>query len=91
LVSLTTNYNLTKEIESLKSYQQERLLKIIQDLSIVNHINTDDLAFSEMICRKCETKHFVKNGHSPGGHQRYKCKKCGSSQSADANTPLYNP
>jgi len=85
-----TSNNLIEEIKSLKSYQRDRLLKIIQDLSIVNHINTEELALSDMICRKCGKTHFIKNGHSPGGHQRYKCKECNSSQSADANTPLYN-
>ena len=29
-----------------------------------------------MNCRKCESTHFVKNGHV-NEKQRYKCKKCG--------------
>lgn len=80
---------LLSQIEKLKSYQQERLQKIIDDLSVINNIDTEDITLKDMVCRHCSHSDFVKNGHSPGGHRRYKCKKCGSTQCADANTALY--
>lgn len=86
----STNNNLVNEIQNLKPYQYEKLLQIVQELSIVNHIDTNELARLEMICRQCGSKYFVKNGHSSGGYQRYQCKACKSTQSADANTPMYN-
>jgi transposase-like protein len=30
------------------------------------------------ICKKCESKEVVKNGHNRCGTQRYKCKECGA-------------
>ena len=30
-----------------------------------------------MLCKKCNSGKFVKNGKKPNGLQRYKCKECG--------------
>ncbi len=80
---------LTAQIEQLKPYQKSMLEKIVSQLSVVNSIDTDAITATEMVCRKCGKDYFVKNGHSPGKRQRYKCKHCAGTQCVDANTPMY--
>lgn len=80
---------LQKLIGNLKPYQKTRLEDILTKLSVVNKINPESDMLKDMQCRNCGGEIFVKNGHSPGKRQRYKCKACGSTQSVDANTPLY--
>jgi transposase-like protein len=84
------NYEeISAQIAKLKPYQKRKLEKFVSQLSVINSINQETILASEMECRKCGSGYFVKNGHSPGGAQRYKCKHCGCTQCIDANTPLY--
>jgi len=77
------------KIAGLKPYQKRKLEDYVSKLAVINSMDPQQLVDDEMVCRKCGEGHFVKNGRSPGGAQRYKCKHCGSTQCHDANTPLY--
>ena len=86
---------LTKDIlnkyETLKPFQQKRLVKFLNQFLSINIIDADSISLAGMVCRKCGSDYFVKNGTHKGS-QRYKCKNptCNSTQFGDANTPLYN-
>lgn len=81
--------NMLGKYETLKPFQQKRVLKFLNEFLAINIIDTYSISNEGMICRKCGANFFVKNG-IPTGKQRYKCKKCNSTQFGDANTPLYN-
>jgi len=81
--------NLDINIDYLKPYQQKKIGELFDKFSIINDIDIAQISSSGMVCRKCGSLHFVKNGHT-NGIQRYKCRTCKSTQSHDANTPLYN-
>jgi len=74
----------------IKSYQEKILERLLIQFEKIN--STDISEFTPpclMVCRQCEGSHFVKNGKHKE-RQRYKCKDCGCTQFADANTILYN-
>ncbi len=81
--------NLDIEFDNLKPYQQKKIEELVDKFSVINDIDVGEIASVGMICRKCGFEHFVKNGRTRGV-QRYKCRACKSTQSHDANTPLYN-
>ena len=85
------DYKITHHGEDieLKLYQQKMLDKFLNIFINNNDINTDRISIKDMACRKCGKTHFVKNGNV-NNIQRYKCKNCNTTQSADVNTPLYN-
>jgi transposase-like protein len=80
---------INKKFQELKPYQQKTVARFLDNFSMLNDLNLVSISSEGMICRKCGTNHFVKNGWS-NGVQRYKCKACRSTQFHDANTPLYN-
>jgi len=82
--------NIQGKVSNLKSYQQRKLEKILNIFLSNNEVDVDELLTRDkMICRVCnKPTRFVKNGHSSKGFQRYKCKKCGTTQSTHANTPI---
>ena len=77
------------KVSDLKSHQQIALQKMLKIFSKLNNINVVGDLKENMVCRVCGGAHFVKNGGKKI-NQRYKCKKCNSTQSVDVNTPLYN-
>ena len=87
----TQTKDIITKYESLKSFQQNRLLKFINQFLAINIIDTGSISLSGMVCRTCGADFFDKNGIHKG-NQRYKYKNetCCSTQFGDANTPLYN-
>ena len=77
------------KINSLKDYQKDILNELLDTLLVNNNVDINNILENDLVCRKCGSVKFVKNGSSKG-IKRYKCKSCGSTQSIDANTPLYN-
>jgi len=74
----------------LKSYQEKILARLLGDFSILNETEISEFTpRSTMICSKCGSIHFVKNG-TYKQRQRYKCKDCLNTQFSDINTALYN-
>jgi len=74
-------------ISSLKPHQQSMITQLYEKLVSYNNIDVETI-IENNICRKCSHDKLVKNGQSKG-IKRFKCKKCGSTQSNTANTPLY--
>lgn len=83
------NENLTIEEEfvCLKPYQQAKVLQFLETFQEINSIDPSREASKGMVCRKCGSGSFVKNGHYHGT-ARFKCKTCHSTQAKDANTPV---
>jgi len=77
------------KIGGLKDYQKDILNELLNTLLVNNSVDVKGFLKNDLVCRKCGSNHFVKNGSSKG-FKRYKCKSCGTTQSIDANTPLYN-
>lgn len=74
----------------LKNYQQKIIDRLLGKFNEINQIDIASVVAQDaMVCRNCNSTHFVKNGVHKG-HQRYKCKTCQTTQFLDANTSLYN-
>lgn len=86
---MVTIDEIKSKIDELKSHQQDCIYNMLVEFLSNNEVDLLSLLKGEMICRSCGSLHLVKNGSSKG-HQRYKCKLCGTTMSCDANTPLYN-
>ena len=89
----------TKEIISkfsnLKSYQQKRIIKFLNNFQSINLIDSDFISGKDLVCSVCGGSRFVKNGRytrliDQKEIQRYLCVKCRTPQFNDKNTPLYN-
>ncbi|MCP3926259.1 MAG: IS1595 family transposase [Desulfobacterales bacterium] len=90
-----TTENLINKFSILKSYQQKKVVEYLNNFSALNLIDADLIAGQNMICRKCGSSNFVKNGthqmkYNLEKTQRFQCKTCKCTQYCDANTVLYN-
>lgn len=74
-------------MSNLKPHQQSMITQLYEKLVSYNNIDVETI-IENNVCRKCSHDKLVKNGQSKG-IKRFKCKKCGSTQSNTANTPLY--
>jgi len=83
------NININRKYQELKPYQQKIVERFLDNFGIINTVDVSSISSEGMVCRKCGTTHFVKNG-TVKTVQRYKCRTCRSTQFHDANTPLYN-
>ena len=81
--------NVAAKYKELKPYQKKILDNFFNDFIEINTVNIGSISSKGMLCRKCGSDKFVKNGKT-NGVQRYQCKACKSTQFHDANTPLYN-
>ncbi len=81
--------SILNKYESLKDYQKAQFKDFLIKLIGINSVDAGAIAAKGMVCRKCNGERFIKNG-TIKGVQRYQCKKCKSTQSHDANTPLYH-